>query len=299
MTLGWIALGGTVSGVLWAAASAFYDYQLQTHEMLDMPAMQSACVGACPERMQHASLVLQGQAVGLAAMVFLVGNLLVVLWVYALRGGVLVPTTLRSARARTFERLDPFADLRVVVVVASLIGAALIHLAVAPEHLTEWPLAGGFFMLLGLAELGAAGLVVLRPSKVALVGVGLLSVLPLVLWAVSRTRGMPVGPEAGIPEVVGFADVAACVLEIVTLTAVVLALRPARRPGPAAVPTSIALALTSVLAVTTLGLGGTALPGVHAFGVAGHGEAENDTSVPSARLPGSLVPPRQPSEESR
>ena len=300
--IGSIALAGTLAGQLWATVSAVYDFRLQQHELLDMPAMQAACTGTCPPQMQHASIALQGRALGLAAVAFLVGNLLVVLWVYALRGGVLVPPHPSRGEPRRplpVQRLERITDLRWVMT-ASLLGAAVIHAAVAPEHLREWPQAGAFFVLLAVAELGAAILIGVRHSSKTVAVVGLLSVLPLALWGFSRTHGVPFGPRAGVPETIGFADIATCVLEVVTVVACLLTIRShGCRPRPAAAPYTIALRLTSLLAVTFLGLGGTALPGVHSFGVAGHGEGPGKTAVPSTRLPGSLVPPSQLDDGSR
>ena len=301
VALGSISAAGTVVAMLWATVSAAYDYRLQQHELLDMPAMQAACTGTCPRQMQDAALALQERALGLAAVAFLVGNLVVVLWIYALRGGALLPSGRAERGPGRLPRPDRCTDLRWMMS-ASLLGAALIHLAVVPEHLTEWPLAGDFFVLLAIAELGAAALVRgRRPQGLVLVAsVGLLSVVPLALWVFSRTQGLPFGPEPGAREAVGFADVAACVLELVTLVTCLLVLRWGewlRRP--AATPHSVALGLTALLAVTTLGLGGSALPGVHAFGVAGHAEEQGETPAPTTPLPGSLVPPSQLAQGSR
>ena len=308
--LGVIAAAGTLVAMGWATASSAYDLRLQRHEFLDMPAMQTACTGACAERMQRAAFTLQERTLGLAAVTFLVGNLVMVLWVYALRGGVVLPATHPSSSPRTprpgttggplarrrwwkVVRSDRRADL-VAVMAVSMLCAAPIHLAVVPEHLAEWPLAAVFFLLLSLAELGAGALVLVRRSRLVVVAAGLLAVLPLALWTLSRTRGLPFGPEPGAAEAVGFADVAACTLELVTLAACLFLLRMGRAPGGRAVgPYAAALGLTSLLAVTTLGLGGSALPGVHAFGVAGHGGGSDQTSIPTHRLPGSLVPPPQ------
>ena len=161
--LGALAAAGTVVATAWATASGAYDLGLQRHEFLDMPAMQTACTGACAERMQGAALTLQERTLSLATVAFLVGNLVIVLWVYALRGGVALPVThpLASprnatpgptegvvARRRWWEvvRSDRRADLGWVIALGML-GAAVIHLAVVPEHLASWPLAAVFFVL--------------------------------------------------------------------------------------------------------------------------------------------------------
>jgi hypothetical protein len=298
--LGSIMLAGTIAALLWETVSAAYDYRLQRHELVEMPAMKSACIGTCAQKMQNAGLVLQERVVVLAAIAFLIINLVVVLWVYAMRGGVLVPSDRAvNPRRGRLVRSDRRSDL-VWVMGASLLGAALIHLAVVPEHLTEWPLAGVFFVFLALAELGAAGVIAVNRSTVVLVCVGLLSAITLALWAYSRTRGLPFGPEAGVPEAIGFADIASVVLELITLVSCLLMFRPERwLRRPAAGPYAIALGLTALLAVTALGFGGSALPGVHAFGVAGHGEGTDEAVVPSTPFPGTLVPQDQLDQGSK
>ena len=73
-----------------------------------------------------------------------------------------------------------------------------------PEHLGEWPAAGGFFVVLTLAEVAAAALVVTR-RRWALPMALAVSVGPLLLWLWSRTLGMPFGPDPWVPEAVGLA----------------------------------------------------------------------------------------------
>jgi len=103
--------------------------------------------------------------------------------------------------------------LRLGVVAASL-GAGIIHLAVAPAHFAEYWLFGAFFFSAGLFQVTTAALLqfIPKPSLVAMVVVsnGLISVV----WLVSRTTGLPVGPHSFTPEDVGSADAAATVLEL-------------------------------------------------------------------------------------
>jgi hypothetical protein len=95
------------------------------------------------------------------------------------------------------------------VVAFTLLGAALIHAAQAPSHFAEWWTAGASFValaavqaLLGAAAAAGADRRVWRLAQaVSLAAIG--------LWALSRTVGLPVGPEAGQPEPVGRADLAA------------------------------------------------------------------------------------------
>ena len=189
-------------------------------------------------------------------------NVVVVGYLVCLWGGRVVTSTMRPPGRRL-----P-GDLRLLLA-CGLVGAAVIHAAVVPEHWEEWPLAGAFFAVLALAEAGCA-LAVARPqSRIALVAAVVLSVGPLLVWTVSRTTGLPVGPEAGTPEGIGMADAAASSLELVTL---VLAARLLTAPGPRQ-PLARhlrAVAVTGVVALTTIGVGGAGLAAVHAFGVPGH-----------------------------
>jgi len=98
-----------------------------------------------------------------------------------------------------------------------------IHLAVIGEHLRESVLFGGFFAAVAAAQLFLAGRVASRPLarstrwNVTLFNVGLVG-----LWALSRTMGLPLGPDAGHPEAILLADAASTALE---LAAIVVAVR--------------------------------------------------------------------------
>lgn len=98
----------------------------------------------------------------------------------------------------------------------TLILTAAIHFAVVPEHLREWPAAGVFFVALGLVE-AALAVGALRPMdrRVLLVG-ALVSVGTVLLWTVSRTVGLPTGPEAFAAEPVRALDVVSTGLELAT-----------------------------------------------------------------------------------
>jgi hypothetical protein len=87
------------------------------------------------------------------------------------------------------------------------LGAALIHFAVVQEHLEEWWLYGVFFAVLGTVQLLWGGLALADEELLAprLFAAG--NVAVLVLWLVSRTTGLPVGPEPREAEPVGTADV--------------------------------------------------------------------------------------------
>lgn len=104
-------------------------------------------------------------------------------------------------------------DARVLLAAAASAGAAAIHFAVISEHVEEYWLFGLFFFLSGAAQLAWAILVVLRPLRL-LIFLGVVgNAATIGLWVLSRTAGLPLGPDAGEPETIGTADVVASTLE--------------------------------------------------------------------------------------
>lgn len=92
--------------------------------------------------------------------------------------------------------------------------AGLIHFWVAPEHFEEAFEFGVFMVAVGLAQFALAVLLLLRPSRaVAVVGVAGSAVV-FVVYVLSRTTGLPVGPMAGRPEEVQAIDVVSKVVEL-------------------------------------------------------------------------------------
>src|SRR5581483_3382030 len=84
--------------------------------------------------------------------------------------------------------------------------AGLIHLAFAREHLHEFVpfglffLVAGFFQIVWAARFFALGLVV--------------NALTVLLWAITRTVGLPIGPEHWSAEMAGPPDITATALEV-------------------------------------------------------------------------------------
>jgi hypothetical protein len=109
-------------------------------------------------------------------------------------------------------------------------GAAVIHFAVIAQHLDEWWLTGVFFIAVAVFQLVWALLVVLRPSVLVYLAGAIVNTLVVVTWIVSRTTGVPVGPEAGEAEPVGFPDVLATAFEVLLVVlALVLISQPRDR----------------------------------------------------------------------
>jgi hypothetical protein len=263
-----VVAAGTLAGVLGLAVSSAYDLHLQSAHMEAMNTMrEEACDAACAAAQHRADLLLQVRAVAVGGGLMLVTNLVLVAWAVALRGGRMVLGTRPDGRSAPSSRIH---DLRLLLV-AGLVGSAAVHAAVIPEHLQEWAAAGSFFVVLAIAQFALGLTVLVRLDRLVLGAAVAVSVVPLGLWLVSRTVGLPFGPETWTPEAVGLADVASCLLELVTL-AVAAALwlhrgRLARTPGASA--HARAVAVVCLVAITTLGLGATEISWLHAFGVAG------------------------------
>jgi FtsP/CotA-like multicopper oxidase with cupredoxin domain len=137
-------------------------------------------------------------------------------------------------------------------------GAALIHLAVAPEHLREFLPFGVFFLAVGCAQIILAVDLFVEPTRrVALVMAALNAGL-VTLWFVSRTTGLPVGPAPGMPEQIGLTDIVCNLLEIIGFVLLLsLAVWPTRRDlrrvvlvGAGSAPSAIATAGLTFLAIS-------------------------------------------------
>jgi hypothetical protein len=262
-----VAAAGTLVGVAETAASSAWDYVLQLQLMASM---HHAATGGSLPSLNQASLGLQLVALGYGSGILLITNVVLTGWTVAMRGGRLDVVSRIQRRLARSTHID---HSRLFVAVA-LFSSAAIHGAVIPGHLGHWVPAGAFFLVLALAELILGFLMLGRHHRDALPAVAAASIVPLALWLWSRTAGLPFGPDAGIPEPVGLADSAACILELATLVAAVVLLRggnalPGRKGATARPPASAHLrSITAVaaIAIGVLGMAGT-VPGW--FGDAG------------------------------
>ena len=269
-----ILAGGTLAGVVAIAASGAYDYHFQMHVLHTMGGMSgmAPCTGECIPREEHQILVLHIRGVVLVSQKLLLANAVLVAWIVAMWGGR-IKLTNRSWRAKgsVEEPSEPVGslvdDVRLLLV-GMLLGAAVIHAAILPEHFEEWPAAGWFFVGLTLAELAVAGLILSRArERAALLAAGALSVVPLVAWLWSRTVGLPFGPESGVAESVGVPDVLACVLEVGALLAVWALLKPGRLVRPALSAHTKGLIALTLIGVISIGFAATGPSWFDAFGV--------------------------------
>jgi hypothetical protein len=109
-------------------------------------------------------------------------------------------------------------------------GAAATHAAVGPAHFREAAAFGVFFALAAASQAGWAVLLLLRPTRRLLVVGAIGNAAVVALWAVTRTIGLPIGPDPWRPEAIGAADALAAQLEIaLTLGASWLLFRSTQR----------------------------------------------------------------------
>ena len=97
--------------------------------------------------------------------------------------------------------------------------AALIHAVVVPEHWTEYRPYGICFAVLAAAQAAWSIALFRRPARHVLRAGAALSAGVIVVWALSRTTGLPVGPSPWTAEPVGRLDLAATLVELAIVAA--------------------------------------------------------------------------------
>jgi hypothetical protein len=153
-----------------------------------------------------------------------------------------------SGPSRRIRSIGPLAVLS--------LGAAAIHFAVMPEHFAEWWAFGVFFAAIGWFEaLWAVGYSATATRRMAAIGL-VVNAATVLLWAASRTTGLPIGPEPWVPEAIGAPDVLATLIEallVLGLVAVLVRPRSARARSPRAIAllTAVSLGVVVVIAVAT------------------------------------------------
>ncbi len=176
---------------------------------------------------------------------------------------------------------------RVLVYAAALLtlGAALIHLAVTPQHFEEYLPYGLFFLAAGAGQIALAVVLVVAPARKLFI-VGLAASVGLIaLWALSRTVGVPIGPDgAWQPETMGFTDLICTFLELVAAPLfVILSLRRPRlrhrRPVRVALATAPTFLLVALLTFVGTGTARNDMP--VAFNAAPAIAGQHSTSVTS------------------
>ncbi len=107
--------------------------------------------------------------------------------------------------------------------------ADLIHLWATPAHLEQWWAYGTFFIATAAGQ-GAFGVALLRRAAQPLILAGIwANAAIIVLYVVTRTVGLPLGPHVGAVEDAGVLDMLATVAEVGVVVALVALLGRAYR----------------------------------------------------------------------
>ena len=142
-----------------------------------------------------------------------------------------------------------FEGALVLTTLAASLGAALIHLAVAPEHLDELGAWGWAFIVAAFLQSAVAVAMLARPTRAIAIATVVLNIGMIAAWAWSRIVGLPFGPDAWVPEAIGRADALCIALEGIALVAMLGWLRLAGRR-----PISIATSVPSITIVPLIGI---------------------------------------------
>jgi hypothetical protein len=282
-TAGLIVAAGTVVGLAAMVTSSAYDYHLQSAQLRLMEAMQTSCSGNCLAKQQHETLAIHVRGLLLTSPWLLLTNLVLVAWVVALCGGRLKVSTRKrqpddgTGTVRVLGR-SRVQELRLLLV-GALVGSGAIHAALVPTRLTDW--AGAFFVFFAIWEFALAGMLLSRlEERTMLLAATVISIAPVALWVWSRTAGLPFGPSPSARVGIGLPDTLACLLALTSLLAAATLLRT---PGWPDQPRSSAhvrsLVLVALIAATAIGVAGTGLSWVDAFGISGPPTPPMDMSL--------------------
>jgi hypothetical protein len=154
------------------------------------------------------------------------------------------------AQSRRWE----LGNLLVVGAALLSVGAAAIHFAVGPEHFREYWGFGVFFVVVAWLQLAFAAAALVRAQRAIVVGAAIGNALVVVIWIVSRTIGIPLGPEPGTAESATVIDLMATAFELVIVVCCIgsLASRIRGRQLPRSVLTRLVIvAVAVVIALTT------------------------------------------------
>jgi len=135
-----------------------------------------------------------------------------------------------SRDGRSSTEHGPGVGFAVYAGAALCLAASLIHLWMMPGHFAEWWAYGAYYLIVASLQ-GLFGVSLLRwPGKQALVLVGIWTNLAVVvLYVLTRTRGLPFGPHAGVVEQTGLLDLGTTAAELGLVVALASLLRGAYR----------------------------------------------------------------------
>jgi hypothetical protein len=207
-------------------------------------------------------------------------------------GGLAIAALLLGRRGSLPAAAVDFPIWTGIVAAGLSFGAAAIHFAVISEHFAEYPPYGVAFTLFAWFQVGWAVLYLRRQGRRLAALAILVNLGGIVVWAVSRVVGLPVGPEPGAIEPIGPLDVLAAGLEIALIGILLwnLAAQSARaRPSlsPSSSVVYLGSALLTVVLLTTVAFASTG-GSSHAGASEGHAHSsvESPPSADASSAPG-------------
>lgn len=177
---------------------------------------------------------------------------------------------------------------RLIAVALLLFAQGLVHLGQAPDHYAEYAPFGVLFLLTGAAEVVCAWATLARPGGRLFLGIAAGTVGVIGTWFWSRLSGLPVGPDAGFPEVPGVLDMLTTLSEIVTVVLALLLVRGPRRPkkrGPVRVTLAALPTLIFVVPLLVFGLQAPFHPMPDAFDPVPAEAGRTATSITTLQAP--------------
>lgn len=150
-------------------------------------------------------------------------------------------------------------DDRLFVLCGLAWAAGLIHVVAAIDHVGEELLYAAFFAFLAPAQLAWGTLLYRRPTARLLQAGAVVSLGVAAIWLVSRTSGLPAGPEPWQPEAVGPLDAIATADEVALALVALAELRgpvtgrAVRVLGRVGTAAGVGLILLSSLAIALAG----------------------------------------------
>ena len=161
---------------------------------------------------------------------------------------------------------DPVRTLWLPLALVGGTAAAGVHAAIAPAHLGPLPAFGAFFLGCAVAQLAWGARLLLAPGRPVLVTGVLGHGALLLLWAASRTTGLPgVLPR---PEPVGAWDLLCAAWEVLAVVSCLVVLRRTGRAAGAPRPTVAPLLDWHRAAIAGVALSVTVLALVNLTGAA-------------------------------
>jgi hypothetical protein len=188
------------------------------------------------------------------------------------------PTSPPTARREAPKGAELSQYMRWGLAMLSL-GAAGVHFAVTGLHFGETWYHGTFFAMVAWLQLIWAVAILVQPSRRLLLAGVIGNLVVAEVWLVSRTIGIPFGPNAGTAEAVGFVDVLTTVFEGVIIFGALALLRPrlAERPIRAARGmAAVGVVGAAVIALSTYSLTPTFASSHH------HGAASGEAAAGAA-----------------